>query len=116
MSTCVARKGFLTLRDCGATAVRPCASCGQSMCSPHLSSQSGFTKCLDCTAKGEPEINGKYDDVWARRYRNTYYTATGFLPVYGASLLFDQRDARSFDGGPSDLLEDEVDRKRFQDS
>lgn len=117
MSTCVARKGFLTLSDCGATAVRPCSSCGQTMCSAHLSSQSGFTKCLDCAAKADPETKGQYDDVWARRYRNAFYVSTGFLPVYGASRLYDQRDVRSFDEGPSDVLEDEAaKRRRFQDS
>ena len=116
MSTCVARKGFLTLSDCGATAVRPCANCGRSMCSTHLSAASGFTKCLDCAATSEPEKPGEYDDLWARRYRNTYYTATGFLPVYGASRLYDQGDARSFDGGRQDLMEDDVDRGGFGDS
>jgi hypothetical protein len=116
MSTCVARKGFLTLSDCGATAVRPCANCGRSMCSTHLSAQSGFTKCLDCSATAEPETAGQYDDLWARRYRNTYYTTTGFLPVYGASRLYDQSDSRSFDGGQADLLEDDVEGGRFRDS
>jgi hypothetical protein len=116
MSTCVARKGFLTLSDCGEPAVRACSNCGQSMCSRHLSSKSGFTKCLDCTAKSEPEVAGQYDDVWARRYRNTFYASTGFLPVYGASRLYDQRDVGSFDSTPSDLLDDDVERDRFLDS
>lgn len=117
MSLCVARKGFLTLTDCGKTASRTCANCGKNMCAEHLAAQTGFSQCLDCAAANAEVKEGDYDPLWAHRYRNTYYTTTGFLPVYGAAAYFDQRDARSFSTSAEvDFAEDDVDRGGFGDS
>jgi hypothetical protein len=116
MSTCAARKGFLTMSDCGNAAARNCANCGRPMCSAHLAAQTGFSLCLDCAAQSEQVQEGEYDPVWAHRYRNSYYTNTGFLPVYGAATAFDHTDSRSFTSTAGDTLDDDVDRGGFGDS
>lgn len=109
MSTCVSRKGFLTLTDCGSPASRDCSQCSRSMCSAHLAPQSGFTMCFDCAATQQPQeesgpgkkTEAPYDDLWAHRYRNSYYAATGFVPLaYAGSRMhsyYDSGDSGSFD-------------------
>jgi hypothetical protein len=116
MSTCEARKGFLTLSTCENPAVRACAQCGQSMCPTHLTPQSGFTTCFDCAASGSDVREGEYDDVWAHRYRSRYYSSTGYMPMAWSSRDYDQQDARSFDERERDAAEDENDRRGFGDS
>ena len=116
MSTCAARKGFLTMSDCGNSAARACANCGRDMCSAHLAAQTGFSTCLDCAAARSDVVAGEADPLWAHRYRSSYYAATGFLPVYGASMMFDQHDRASFAGTHADTFDDEVDRGGFGDS
>lgn len=119
---CAARKGFLTLSDCGNPAMTTCSNCGRPMCTAHLSMQSGFTMCLDCAATaGTTDPNqqqqttnqpDEYDDVWAHRYRDSYYSSTGYRPVYGTTY-YDSHDSRSFADRQRDWGEDEVDRGGF---
>ena len=140
MQTCRARRGFFTLRDCGERAVKQCALCARPMCSPHLSPQSGFTRCLDCegravekavlatpgkkpampAAKGNaappsPANAPLTDPAWPHRYRDRYYSRSGYEPFYwGATshdTYYDSYDTRSFDSdmassGPSSRIGD----------
>jgi len=115
MNQCAARKGFLTLSDCGEPAVTACANCGRPMCSAHLSTQSGFTMCLDCAASDQNVQEGEYDGVWRNRYRDSYYTSSGYYPMHSSSY-YDTQDAASFDGTPRDADEDATDRGGFGDS
>jgi len=115
MNQCAARKGFLTLSDCGEPATTACSNCGRPMCSAHLSAQSGFTMCLDCAASDQSVQEGEYDGVWRNRYRDTYYTSSGYIPMH-RSTYYDDQDTRSFDGRPRDADEDDVDRAGFGDS
>jgi len=103
---CMARSGFLTLRDCGNPEAQACAKCGRPMCTAHLSARSGFTECLDCASRAEnlsPE-----DPEWAYGYRRQYYGTSGYAPLYfGHGAAYDDYDVRSFDsaanvGGPVD--------------
>jgi hypothetical protein len=118
MNTCEARKGFLTLSNCENPGVTACSNCGRMMCPAHLAPQTGFTMCLDCAAtNANVQETGEYDDVWAHRYRDDYYSSTGYTPVYGHSRSsFDRYDSQSFDDQDRDLGEDEVDRGGFDAS
>jgi hypothetical protein len=132
MQTCRARRGFFSLRDCGETALKLCALCARPMCSPHLSPRSGFTRCLDCEGRAaEKDVlatPGKKKDAasrksidepltdpaWTHRYRDRYYSRTGYAPLYAGGYYdsyYDRYDTRSFDSsmassGPSSTLAD----------
>jgi hypothetical protein len=114
---CAAKKGFLTMGDCGASAVSACDTCGQPMCSVHLSAQSGFTTCLSCAAANPAVEEGEYDGVWSTRYRSTYYGSSGYHPVgrYGAGF-YDRNDADGFKTRGQHDVEDENDRGSFGES
>jgi hypothetical protein len=98
---CEARKGFLTLSSCDNPAATACAQCGRSFCPTHLTPP-GFTTCLDCAAINADspraqQDGDEYDDVWAHRYRSSYYSSTGYTPGYGSrSSYYDDQDAASF--------------------
>lgn len=117
MSNCEAQKGFLTLSGCENPAVTACSNCGRSMCSTHLAPQTGFSMCFDCAATSSTVQEEEYDDVWSHRYRNSYYTSTGYTPRhYSSTDSWDRQDARSFDERARDAAEDEGGRGRFGDS
>src|SRR6058998_2344200 len=93
MERCRAKRGFFSLRDCGEMSVKQCAGCGRPMCSQHLSPQSGFTRCLDCEGravekeaiakKDSPPPSKPLDDpTWSYRYRDRYYSRSGYAPIY----------------------------------
>jgi hypothetical protein len=128
METCRARRGFFSLRDCGEPAVKQCALCARPMCSPHLSPQSGFTRCLDCEGravernvlstpgkKKDAPVKPLTDPAWTHRYREGYYSRSGYTPIYAGSYsdsYYDRYDTRSFDSsmassGPSSTLADD---------
>ena len=126
MGTCMARRGFLTLSDCENPATTACSQCGRMMCPAHLSPSSGFSMCLDCAAtqqqpgeKKEGEGEEVYDDEWAHRYRDDYYTSSRYVPFYTGShsdSYYDDQDVRSFDESEQALEEDEADRGGFAES
>jgi hypothetical protein len=110
MEHCRAKRGFFSLRDCGEMAVKQCALCGRPVCSMHLSPQSGFTNCLDCAGRQaenaalgqqQPPPDQPLDDPgWTYRYRDRYYSRSGYAPVYTGShydSYYDRYDTRSFD-------------------
>lgn len=98
---CAARRGFLTLRDCGQSAHQQCITCSRPMCSEHLSSASGYQECLDCFTKGEQSKTVTDDDpAWAYRYRRDYYDSSSYHAIYLGSShdsYYDDLDVRSFD-------------------
>ncbi len=118
MNTCQARKGFLTLSGCENPAARTCSRCGRPMCPTHLTPQTGFSTCFDCAAKNPDVQAGQYDDVWSHRYRNSYYSSTGYAPMYWSSHTdyYDRQDAHSFDERQPDASEDEGVRGGFDES
>lgn len=121
MGTCMARRGFLTLSDCGNPAASLCTTCSRPMCAAHLAPQSGFTQCFDCAATNATVREGEHDDLWAHRYRSTYYTASGYRPIYSGShhdTYYDDQDVRSFDDEPNEEMidEEETDRGGFGES
>ena len=133
MQTCRARRGFFSLRDCGERATKQCALCARPMCSRHLSPQSGFTRCLDCEGRAvekdvlttpgkkkdaaSPEAAAAplTDPAWSHRYRDRYYSRSGYAPFYAGTYYdsyYDSYDTRSFDSdmassGPSGLHDDD---------
>lgn len=116
---CEARKGFLTLSGCENPAATACSNCGRSMCTAHLAPQTGFSMCYDCAATNQNVQEEEYDDVWSHRYRNDYYSSTGYTPVYSSyrgSSYYDRQDANSFDDTVRDNAEDDVDRGGFGES
>jgi hypothetical protein len=116
---CEARKGFLTLSGCENPAATACSNCGRTMCTAHLAPQTGFSMCFDCAATNQNVQEEEYDDVWSHRYRNDYYTTTGYTPLYSSyrgSSYYDRQDANSFDDTVRDSAEDDVDRGGFGES
>ena len=113
MEHCRAKRGFFSLRDCGEMAVKQCALCGRPVCSMHLSPQSGFSRCLDCEGRAsEQQVLDKNqqapadqpldDPAWSYRYRDRYYSRSGYTPVYAGHYYdsyYDRYDTRSFDSG-----------------
>src|SRR5258706_5429683 len=115
MEHCRAKRGFFSLRDCGEMAVKQCALCGRPVCSMHLSSRSGFTNCLDCEGRQSenqvlqpkqqqqqqvPPDQPLSDPGWSYRYRNGYYSRSGYAPIYAGHYYdsyYDRYDTRSFD-------------------
>ena len=118
MSTCQARKGFLTLSGCENPAVTVCSQCARSMCPTHLAPQTGFAMCFDCAARDSSVQEGEYDDVWSHRYRSSYSATTGYTPMDSSSHggHYDRQDASSFDERQRDASEDEVERSGFAES
>jgi hypothetical protein len=107
MNQCMSKQGFFSLRPCGEAASADCATCLRPVCGRHLSPSSGFTQCLDCTARGvegqvlEPRgVNPGTDDrEWAYGYRRGYYASGVYSPFnYGDDdSYYDDYDMRSFD-------------------
>ena len=109
MERCQAKTGFFSLRDCGEAAAKHCATCKRAMCSKHLSSGSGYTRCLDCDARTAEAKGAKgtlpadrplTDPGFAYRYRTRYYGSSGYAPIYFGTLYdsyYDDYDMRSFD-------------------
>lgn len=124
MTTCQARRGFLTLRDCGNPSTSTCNTCMRPMCSEHMSSRSGYQTCLECTASGAQPDDKKTseatenDSEWAYGYRRNYYSTYGYMPFYIGHHHYDDYDVRSFDddvnAGAVDA--DDVERGGFGDS
>jgi hypothetical protein len=124
MNGCVCKRGFFSLRDCGDPIAARCAACGREVCAAHLSPASGFTKCLDCHARGaaaqERPAAGtpaaraatppaavspaaasgtQGDDEWVYGYRDSYYRR-GYRPIYAGYYYdhyYDSYDTRTFD-------------------
>jgi len=103
MNECAAQRGFLMFRNCGNAANTECSNCGRPMCSEHLAASTGFTKCLDCTAR-EPDSkwSAGNDREYAYGFRHAFYTAAAFAPIglmaaAAADPFYDDYDVRSFD-------------------
>ena len=119
---CEARKGFLTLSHCENPAATTCAQCARSLCPTHLAPPQ-FTMCLDCAATNpatnpqgqanETQGEGEYDDVWAHRYRSSYYTSSGYV---AGSSYYDSQDTRSFDSTAGDDFGEETETGGFGES
>jgi len=97
--SCMARTGFLTLRDCGNPEARTCVNCARPMCEQHLSARSGFTQCLECAATAGAENLDPSDPEYAYGYRRGFYSQYGYAPFYFGDRQFDEYDVRSFHAG-----------------
>lgn len=96
---CMARRGFLTLRDCGNPEERLCASCSRPMCHEHLAARSDYTQCLECAAFATKSELDPSDPEWPYAYRRGYYHDYGYAPFYFGSTQYGDYDVRSFDRG-----------------
>lgn len=122
---CMAKRGFLTLRDCENAEERTCANCGRPMCHEHLSARSGYTRCLECAAV-DPDKDQQYDAEWASGYRRDYYRRSGYSPIlFGVGALaaaglagayWSDIDRRAFRPGPAQHALDEEGAASFGDS
>lgn len=80
--SCMAKRGFLTLRNCDNAEVRNCETCGRPMCNEHLSARSGYKQCLECaSATVDSEKDPNFDPEWAYSYRRNYYRRSGYSPI-----------------------------------
>ncbi len=100
MNECAAQRGFLMFRNCGNPATNECSTCGRPMCSEHLSAASGFTTCLDCSARQQGDKwQGANGHEWAYGFRHRYYAAGLYHPIGidRTDPYYDDYDVRSFD-------------------
>jgi hypothetical protein len=103
MNECAAQRGFLMFRNCGNPATSECGTCGRPMCSEHLAASSGFTTCLDCSARRPGDAWNKTEGrEWAYGFRHNFYTVAGYAPIglaaaVAADAFYDDYDVRSFD-------------------
>ena len=100
-NTCMCKRGFFVLRDCGQIAERACERCARPTCHEHLSPRLGMRVCVECAAR---EIEGRpddlYDNDWLYSYRRQYYTRDDYSPIYlgpSPGSYYDDYDFRSFD-------------------
>ena len=100
-NTCMCKRGFFVLRDCGNPAERPCQRCARPVCREHLSPHAGMLACVECVAREEQMTDDPSCDAgWAYRYRHRYYTQHDYDPIYigtAAGDYYDDYDFRSFD-------------------
>lgn len=108
---CMARSGFLTLRDCGNPEARSCANCGRPMCEQHLTARSGFTQCVECAAAGNETLDPS-DPEYSYGYRRGFYSQYGYAPFYFGDRQFDDYDVRSFHAGANraGVVDDDTER------
>lgn len=106
MPNCAIKRGFLMLRDCGATTSRICPECGRAACNDHLVLDAGGKSwvCVECNAARDTEeppeeLDGATTSAaWRHRYRENYYRNQSYAPFYAGayfSSYYDQEDLRA---------------------
>lgn len=111
-NTCLAKRGFFTLRGCNRPSMKLCEQCQKPTCQQHLSMRTGNKFCLDCAAKQSQQTGSVQDDDWTHSYRNWYYLSYGYNP-YG----YGHRDYTSFSSTGEDYDNiDDNDAGDFSDS
>jgi hypothetical protein len=105
-NTCMCKRGFFMLRDCGNPAERPCQTCARPVCREHLSPRSGMVTCVECEGRAEQQTKNYADDPgWAYGYRHRYYSQHDYTPLYwgtSSGRYYDDYDYRSFDRAATD--------------
>lgn len=136
MSKCAVKRGFVTLRDCGAEASDTCGVCSRPVCQEHTKVAAGGLFCVECYARkqnddlaaGEKSLPGGEgaktkasakalrgeqdweDNSWPYYYRHNYYSTYQYNPFYYGSSYdsyYDDYDVRSFDGAEGQTLDNE---------
>jgi hypothetical protein len=101
-NTCLCKRGFFVLRDCGQPAEKPCERCARPICREHLSQRTEFRLCVECAARDQ-DLSDPADRDWLYGYRSTYYTGDRYTPIYlGSDTSFSDYDYRSFDSTVGD--------------
>jgi hypothetical protein len=131
MSKCAIKRGFLVLRECGASTHRICPQCGTAACDEHMVADPGGKSwvCVDCFSKQpEPPAAGQSQAdtqarvaavganpaAWRHRYRDQYYSDHGYAPFYAGAYYgshFNDYDSAAFDresAAAPDLGDDDV--------
>ncbi len=100
-NTCLCKRGFFVLRDCGQPAEKPCERCVRPTCREHLSPRTDLRLCVECAAREQAAATDNINDRdWPYDYRRRYYTDDRYTPIYLGSdtgTAFDDYDYRSFD-------------------
>ncbi len=108
-NTCMCKRGFFVLRDCGNPANRSCQRCNRPACLEHLSPTTGMLVCVECAAREEQTaVDPTYDPNWTYGYRHRYYTGHHYTPIFWGTTsgsYYNDYDFRSFD---NDVLSDDV--------
>lgn len=106
---CLFKGGFFILRDCENPAMTACNKCGKPACNAHLSSESKYTTCIECSAKSTKTRHYYDHNDWVYSYRHQYYLA-GYLPfMYGSqdylSFKSQYEEGDDFDDDGADFLD-----------
>jgi hypothetical protein len=142
MSACQIQRGLFMLRDCGNPAVETCQNCGKGLCQEHVAYSDLKPYCIPCQEKLAQEPVDKEKNPsdpnespdsganlpparewncpgYSQRWRERYYSNTGFIPYY---TTWDQTHYNDLDRGgfasraDSDFEQDDADGEGFSDS
>jgi hypothetical protein len=93
---CHAKKGLLSLRECGKHALSSCGSCGTGLCEDHQILTGHGVFCPDCAAQDDRFSNLEDERLERARYRREsgYYDG-------GFYFGFSETDFRTFDSEAS---------------
>jgi hypothetical protein len=116
ISTCVVKRGFFVLRDCGKPAMNACSFCSRAVCQEHSLLRGQTPVCLDCNARqqqltDEEKVDQMASDGTQNRsalynYRHGYYSQGGYNPFYSGlyyDSYYDTYDTRAFKRRESDV-------------
>ncbi len=104
---CACKRGFFTLRDCGAAATTSCSLCTRRVCDEHLAPRVDTRVCVECAAKQEestvlgPDVDPAREPV---RYRTRWYRSYDYAPMWWATSdpYWGDTDYRWFGDGVDD--------------
>ena len=99
---CQCTRGFFTLRPCAADAPQTCPHCQRRICAEHWLARAVPPCCVECAARADEarSIDDNYSPLWFHSYRHSYYTSSGYRPIYLGTQIgayYDPYDVRGFD-------------------
>lgn len=106
---CLFQRGFFILRACDNPAMKACGNCGKLACNEHLSSDSNYATCIECSSNSGKSRHYYDHNDWVYSYRNQYYRAGYFPFMYGNQdyLSFNSQyeEGEDFDDDGADFLD-----------
>jgi hypothetical protein len=85
---CACKRGFFTLRDCGAAATTSCSLCTRRVCDEHLAPRVDARVCVECAAKQQEDVALESEaepTFTAVRRRTSWYQSYDYSPMWWAT-------------------------------